>query len=98
MGGQIQTKVRNAAQHEGISLADPNLPDFSMGLDEHREACEVATLRQKVREDIAFITSTTINVVGLFVLVAKWMYPAPEKRPAPAPSTNPARKKTNSKE
>ena len=25
---------------------------------------------------IAFITSTTINVVGLFVLVAKWMYPA----------------------
>lgn len=24
---------------------------------------------------IAFITSTTINVVGLFVLVAKWMYP-----------------------
>lgn len=27
---------------------------------------------------IAFITSTTVNVIGLFVLVAKWMYPAPE--------------------
>jgi hypothetical protein len=25
---------------------------------------------------IAFITSTTINVVGLFVIVAKWMYPS----------------------
>jgi len=25
---------------------------------------------------IAFITSTTVNVVGLFVLVAKWMFPA----------------------
>jgi hypothetical protein len=25
---------------------------------------------------IAFITSTTLNVLGLFVLVAKWMYPA----------------------
>jgi hypothetical protein len=25
---------------------------------------------------IAFISSTTVNVVGLFVLVAKWMYPA----------------------
>ena len=25
---------------------------------------------------IAFITSTTINVVGLFIVVAKWMYPA----------------------
>lgn len=24
---------------------------------------------------IAFITSTTVNVVGLFVLVAKWMFP-----------------------
>ena len=24
---------------------------------------------------IAFITSTTINVVGLFVVVAKWMFP-----------------------
>lgn len=24
---------------------------------------------------IAFITSTTVNVVGLFVIVAKWMYP-----------------------
>lgn len=25
---------------------------------------------------VAFITSTTVNVVGLFVLVAKWMYPS----------------------
>jgi hypothetical protein len=25
---------------------------------------------------IAFITSTTVNVVGLFVIVAKWMYPS----------------------
>ena len=25
---------------------------------------------------VAFITSTTINVVGLFIVVAKWMYPA----------------------
>jgi hypothetical protein len=25
---------------------------------------------------IAFITSTTVNVVGLFVLVAKWMFPS----------------------
>jgi hypothetical protein len=25
---------------------------------------------------IAFITSTTLNVLGLFVVVAKWMYPA----------------------
>lgn len=25
---------------------------------------------------VAIITSTTVNVVGLFVLVAKWMYPA----------------------
>jgi hypothetical protein len=25
---------------------------------------------------IAFITSTTINVVGLFVVVAKWLYPS----------------------
>lgn len=24
---------------------------------------------------VAFITSTTVNVVGLFVMVAKWMYP-----------------------
>ena len=24
---------------------------------------------------IAFITSTTVNVLGLFVLVAKWLYP-----------------------
>jgi hypothetical protein len=28
---------------------------------------------------IAFIASTTVNVVGLFVLVAKWMYPAGTK-------------------
>ena len=26
---------------------------------------------------IAFITSTTVTVVGLFVVVAKWLYPAP---------------------
>ena len=25
---------------------------------------------------IAFITSTTVNVVGLFIVVAKWMYPS----------------------
>lgn len=25
---------------------------------------------------VAFITSTTVNVVGLFVLVAKWMFPS----------------------
>jgi hypothetical protein len=28
---------------------------------------------------IAFIGSTTVNVVGLFVLVAKWMYPGDAK-------------------
>ncbi|MCC6589759.1 MAG: hypothetical protein IT168_23900 [Bryobacterales bacterium] len=33
---------------------------------------------------IAFITSTTINVVGLFVVVAKWMYqPIPPRRFSP---------------
>ena len=29
---------------------------------------------------IAFITSTTLNVVGLFIVVAKWMFP-PNPRP-----------------
>lgn len=33
---------------------------------------------------IAFITSTTVNVVGLFVIVAKWLYPSTPliKKPA----------------
>ena len=30
---------------------------------------------------IAFITSTTVNVVGLFVLVAKWMFPSGNSAP-----------------
>jgi hypothetical protein len=30
---------------------------------------------------IAFITSTTVNVVGLFVLVAKWMFPSGSDSP-----------------
>lgn len=30
---------------------------------------------------IAFITSTTVNVVGLFVLVAKWMFPSGKEYP-----------------
>ena len=30
---------------------------------------------------IAFITSTTVNVVGLFVLVAKWMFPSGKTSP-----------------
>ena len=30
---------------------------------------------------ISFITSTTINVVGLFVLVAKWMFPSGKPTP-----------------
>jgi hypothetical protein len=28
---------------------------------------------------IAFITSTTVSVLGLFVLVAKWLYPSSQK-------------------
>ena len=34
---------------------------------------------------IAFITSTTINVVGLFVLVAKWMFPSGKQESEPLP-------------
>jgi hypothetical protein len=30
---------------------------------------------------LAFITSTTVTVVGLFVLVAKWMYPTADRPP-----------------
>ena len=30
---------------------------------------------------VAFITSTTVNVVGLFVLVAKWMFPSGKDSP-----------------
>lgn len=30
---------------------------------------------------VAFITSTTVTVVGLFVLVAKWMYPSGRETP-----------------
>jgi len=30
---------------------------------------------------IAFITSTTVTVVGLFVMVAKWMYPSGRESP-----------------
>lgn len=40
--------------------------------------CYGFSLSEKVL--IAFITSTTINVVGLFILVAKWMYAVPEKK------------------
>jgi hypothetical protein len=29
---------------------------------------------------IAFITSTTVSVIGLFVLVGKWLFPSSEKK------------------
>jgi len=41
---------------------------------------------------IAFITSTTINVVGLFVIVAKWLYPSPASKTT-APKASSARPK-----
>lgn len=35
------------------------------------------TLSEKVL--IAFITSTTVSVLGLFIVAAKWLFPSPEK-------------------
>ncbi len=31
---------------------------------------------------IAFITSTTVSVLGLFIVAAKWLFPSPEKFPS----------------
>jgi len=33
---------------------------------------------------IAFITSTTVAVIGLFVIVAKWLFPSPTKEESKA--------------
>lgn len=45
------------------------------------------TLSEKIL--IALITSTTANVLGLFYVVAKWLYPAPlpDRSKAPKPAT-----------
>lgn len=42
---------------------------------------------------IAFITSTTINVVGLFVVVAKWLYPSGNGIKKPTTKSSLARKR-----
>ncbi len=44
---------------------------------------------------IAFITSTTVNVVGLFIVVAKWMYAPSAKQGTPL-TPNPPKKPRNS--
>lgn len=46
---------------------------------------------------IAFITSTTINVVGLFIVVAKWMYPTALSKQRDSGITPDTTKKTTRK-
>ena len=54
----------------GYSAENINNPD-----------CQINCTRFKLTDQvlIAFITTTTATVVGLFVIVAKWLFPAPEK-------------------
>ena len=44
---------------------------------------------------IAFITSTTVNVVGLFIVVAKWMYAPTARQEAAPPVPTPPKKPRN---
>lgn len=43
--------------------------------------CQLNCVRFKLSDNvlIAFITTTTATVIGLFVIVAKWLFPSPEK-------------------
>lgn len=82
--------VDDAASREASASRELKVQfDLSLDLDSSRIKFQLNCLWAELRYSndnhdlrlaytvlVAIITSTAVNVVGLFVLIAKWMYPA----------------------